>query len=81
MGIFNFVRNRKAVKADRSTEMGLAGHAAARDAINPSRAAAKDNPNSGVRAIKLDGSFESNARKRQMLDNLAAKYAEEGPME
>ena len=90
MGLRKFIRNRKAVKADRSTEMGIAGHEAAtnainshsgtardRDAVNPTRAVT---PNSGVRAIKLDGSFESNARKRQMIDNLAAQYAEEGPL-
>ena len=33
MGIRSYVRNRKAVKADRSTEMGIAGHQAAMKAL------------------------------------------------
>jgi hypothetical protein len=33
MGLSRFVRNRKAVKADRSTEMGIAGHQAASKAL------------------------------------------------
>ena len=32
-----FVRNRKAVKADRATEQGIAGHKAAMDALRPNK--------------------------------------------
>ena len=37
MGLGNYVRSRKQVKADRATEQGIAGHKAAMDALRPNK--------------------------------------------
>ena len=47
-----FVRNRKAVKADRATEQGIAGHQAAMAALNPRK---------GLKGIPVGISFEAAA--------------------
>ena len=53
MGMLNnYVRNRKAVKADRATELGIAGHQAAMAALNPRK---------GLKGIPVGISYEAAA--------------------